>query len=497
VEAESGGAPSGRTTPPKPETLTTGFAPFFQTSPNASATRRLLLVFFDFAPSAEVGVLRWLSLTRYGAERGWSFDVLSMSPEFMGTLDESRLTQLPTGVRLFGFNARPPVWYRGLVSFWRGARSVTGRPQTTPRGPGMVGHLDAVNLDNSLATVDNAWRWRRSFRSRVHFALADAFAARAIAMGVALARACRYDLVLSSGPPHVAHDAARVIASRASLPFVMDMRDPWSDASAMPEEMNSPTWTRLASKREDRCVGAATLVVVTSKAHALLQEAKYPALRGRVLTVMNGADTEPLPTSDPGGRFVVAFAGMLYLGRNPRSLFRAAARVARETGARPEEFGVEFLGDELCDGVPLSNIAAEEGLGPYFRSFPFRPRTEAMAFLARASVLVSLPLRTVMTLPAKIFEYIRFNAWLLVLAEPGSATAELLSDTTADVVDPEDVDGITRVLRERFEDFRNGVRPVSINHDGRFNRAIQAAHLYDALNSVVVAGAQRAGAGHR
>lgn len=496
VTALSGGTATARTTQPSsaPPTSVGGFTAFFETSPNPSATRRMLLVFFDFAPSAEVGALRWLSMTRFGAERGWCFDVVTMSPEYMGTLDESRLTHLPPGVRLFGFNARPPAWYRGLIALWRGARSVTGGRQVNHSGPGMVGHLDAINLDNSLATVDNASRWRRSFRSRVHFALADVFAARAVEMGVALARACRYDLVLSSGPPHAAHDAARVIASQTSLPFVMDMRDPWSDASAMPEEMNSPTWERLAREHEDRCVAAASRVVVTSKAHASLQEAKYPALRGRVLTVMNGADREPFPASDPGNRFVVAFAGMIYLGRNPRSLFRAAARVARETGARPEEFGVEFLGDESCDGVPLTTIAAEEGLGPYFRSFPFRPRIEAMSFLSRASVLVSLPLRTVMTLPAKLFEYIRFNAWLLVLAEPGSATAELLADTTADVAAPDDVDRMARALRERFEDFRQGVRPVSINRDGRFDRATQAAHLYDGLDAVVAPVGHRAGA---
>lgn len=287
-----------------------------------------------------------------------------------------------------------------------------------------------------------------------------------------------------------------MIASQTSLPFVMDMRDPWSDASAMLEEMNSSTWKRLAREHEDRCVAAADRVVVTSKAHASLQEAKYPALRGRVLTVMNGADREPIPTSDPGNRFVVAFAGMIYLGRNPRSLFRAAARVARETGARPEEFGVEFLGDESCDGVPLTTIATEEGLGPYFRSYPFRPRAQAMSFLSRASVLVSLPLRTVMTLPAKLFEYIRFDAWLLVLAEPGSATAELLSETTADVAAPEDVDAMARALRERFEDFRRGVRPVSINRDGRFDRATQAAHLYDGLDAVVAPAGHLAGIDH-
>ena len=92
------------------------------------------------------------------------------------------------------------------------------------------------------------------------------------------------------------------------------------------------------------------------------------------------------------------------------------------------------MGDDACEGVPLTKIAAEEGLGAHFRAHGFRPRGEALEFLAGASLLVSLPLRTGMTLPAKLFEYTRFDAWLLALADPASATAGLLADTDADVV---------------------------------------------------------------
>jgi hypothetical protein len=239
-------------------------------------------------------------------------------------------------------------------------------------------------------------------------------------------------------------------------------------------------------------VSTASLVVLTSRAHEELQVKKYPALRGRVQTVMNGADEDPLPPSRVSNRFLVAFAGMIYLGRNPRALFRAAARVVKETGARPEEFGVEFVGDDACDGIPLTRLAGEEGLVAHFRSFPFRPRSEALEFVAGASMLVSLPLRTTMTLPAKLFEYMRYDAWILALAEPGSATAELLRDTGADVVSPDDTDAIAAVISRRFAEFRAGARPVAINRDGRFDRSTQAAHFYEAVDGVVAA---RSGAG--
>ncbi len=461
--------------------------PFFQTDPNPAATRRLLLFFFYFAPSAEVGALRWLQLSRFGAERGWAMDVVTLHPDFMGTVDPARLAQLPPGIRLFGFSGGNPAWYRTMLSAWRMLGRNADRPQPAPA---LAGHLDRSDVTEPLRT--SAGRgWQRAFRSRVHFVLSDALARRAVAVGSALARRNRYDVVVSSGPPHSAHEAASRVAPHARLPFVMDMRDPWSDESAIPEEFASGIWRREAQTRERECVSSARLVIVTSKAHEELQVAKYPDLRGRITTVMNGADSDPLPEPAVAQKFVIAFAGMIYLGRNPRPLFRAAARVAQATGASPNEFSVEFMGDDSCEGIPLTSIAAEEGLGAHFRSHGFRPRREALELLARASLLVSLPLRTEMTLPAKLFEYTRFDAWLLALADSRSATARLLADTDADVVAAGDTDAIEKVIAARFAEFRAGIRPVALNRDGRFDRATQSARLFDALEELTAAPSRR------
>ena len=464
--------------------------PFFETPPNPDATRRLLLVFFYFAPSAEVGVLRWLSLAKFGADRGWATDVVTLHPSYMGTLDNSRLTQLPNGVRLFGFSGEEPLWFRGLMSTWRKLNGTSGRNG----GSGLDGHLDGADATRGGTTPD-APEWRRGFRSHLHFKIGDVWARRAVSLGQALTQSQRYDVVVSSGPPHAGHIAAREIAGASGVPFVMDMRDPWSEDAAAPEELRSPAWRRITRTNEDRCIASASSVVVTSEAHEELQIKKYPFLRGRIRTVMNGADQDVVPKSQLGNQFVVGFAGMIYLGRDPRVLFRAAARVARETGATPDEFRVEFMGDDACNGVPLTVIAQEQGLGEHFRSHGFRPRREALDFLSRAALLVSLPLRTAMTLPAKLFEYTRFDAWLLALAEKGSATEALLRGTAADVVEPEDEASITRVLRTRYDAFRAGRRPVALNHDGRFDRSTQSGRMFGLLEEI--AASPRGGAARR
>jgi hypothetical protein len=137
-------------------------------------------------------------------------------------------------------------------------------------------------------------------------------------------------------------------------------------------------------------------------------------------------------------------------------------------------------------------MAAEEGLGGLFHSHGFRPRREALELLARASLLVSLPLKTEMTLPAKLFEYTRFDAWLLALAEPNSATARLLEGTDADVVPAADAGAIERVISARFAEFRAGIRPVALNRDGRFDRTVQSERMFEVLEGISASPARRA-----
>jgi glycosyltransferase involved in cell wall biosynthesis len=199
---------------------------------------------------------------------------------------------------------------------------------------------------------------------------------------------------------------------------------------------------------------------------------------------MNGCDTDPLPPSRHGHRFIVGYAGGIYFDRDPRLLFRAAARLIREFTLKPTDFGIELLG--TADSALVSDIAREEGVERFVTLEPKRPRREALEFLARATMLVSLPLVGLpqdrdLTIPAKIFEYVRFDAWVLALAACDSATGMLLRGSGADVVAPDDLEGIVRVLRDRFLQFRNGVRPRRIARDDRFSRRVQAKRLLDAI----------------
>jgi hypothetical protein len=129
-------------------------------------------------------------------------------------------------------------------------------------------------------------------------------------------------------------------------------------------------------------------------------------------------------------------------------------------------------------------MAREEGLGAYVRTFAPRPRREALEFLSRASMLAILPQDSDMAIPAKVFDYMRFDAWLLALAEHGSATEQLLRGSGADIVAPDALQTLTALLQLRYLQHQRGERPVRLALNEQYSRRAQADRLFGALEAI-------------
>jgi glycosyltransferase involved in cell wall biosynthesis len=267
---------------------------------------------------------------------------------------------------------------------------------------------------------------------------------------------------------------------------MVDLRDPWSGLERLPDDHASPLYFTLLKRHERVFVRDARLIVMNTDRARDDMRRRYPAAADRIVVVRNGSDDEALPSVTPSERFTIRFAGSLCLDRDPTTFFRAASRVVRHLGLTPADFAIEFIGTvEEIGGRTVRKIAAAEGVAEFLELGGSMPRDDAMRFLAGATVLLNLPQDSDLCVPAKIFEYVRFNAWILVLASDASATADTLRGTTADIVDPNDVDAMATVIERRYTQHARGERPVAIGQDGRFDRAHQARLLLDYVGAIV------------
>lgn len=466
--------------------------PFFAVSDTAPSDRRLLLISYHFPPGDAVGALRWQKLAIEAAKYGWTLDVVTVHPDSLERADTDRLRELPAGTRVFGVPARRLAIDHIERIVWNALRrarrstaedadpSDAARVSASPARPHSLGRdaVRSLRLSRRVAV--------RTYYAYLYHLRNKRWAMRAEALARRLAERSAPRAVITCGPPHEAHLAGARVARRLGVPHIIDMRDPWSLVERVPEIIAAPITYRLAAAGEARTVPHASLVVCNTEPAAEALRRRYPSLDERCIAVMNGFDNDALPAPAPGRRFLLAYAGSIYLDRDPSALFRAAARFIRRRDLSPEDFGIEFMGhEEIAAGAGVMEIAEREGVASFVRRHRPGSRSAALAFLARAAMLISLPQDSAMAIPSKVFEYMRYDAWLLALADPESATARVLSQGGADVVAPEDVGGIASVLERRFDEFARSGRPRQPALVPHASRAEQARIFFSALGDVV------------
>ena len=451
-----------------------------------AAPRRLLLVSYLYVPSVLIGAQRWLHMSRAALERGWTIDVLMMDPSSEQAVNMSLLEELPPGVRLFGIKQRNSALRRLFLALARKTSRFRGWVRAAPPGSATQGSESSRENERSAGTFrSRLLELPRAMNAWLFFSTCNDWIKRATAVGHTLHQQEPYDLILSSGPPHMAHVAARNIGKATSVPFIVDMRDAIALPEVEPPDARSWVWREFSNTWESGCVDDATRIIAnTEELQAALQD-RYPSAKDRLFTIMNGADPDLRILSKRSETFVIAHTGSIYVGRDPRSLFLALGRFVERRGLNPAEIRLHLMGETTFEGVLLEKLAEEAGVAPYVVVEPTRPRAAALELLARAAVLVILPQSVPYAIPAKVFEYAQAPAWLLVLAEPGSSLQRLLQNSAASVLAPSNVEAISQVLEVRFDAFRRGERPLPLNIDGRFDRIHQTRKLMDVLDQLI------------
>jgi glycosyltransferase involved in cell wall biosynthesis len=228
----------------------------------------VLLVAFYFPPARASGVFRARAIANHLVARGWDVTVLAADAWFFTEIlrqsDASLMASIDPRVSI------------ERVEF-------TGR-----------------RLDRDLRRHGRfrgnfpkpADRWLERSEQRI---FPDAYAPwirPATSAGLAVARRRGVDLVLATGNPFSSFEVARRIATRGSVPYVLDYRDAWSldqfgEVPAYPDE--SPVWASERTVLEN-----AARVVFVNHAQRRWYAERYPQVAARMRVVENGWDPELL-----------------------------------------------------------------------------------------------------------------------------------------------------------------------------------------------------------
>lgn len=352
--------------------------------------KRLLLVSYFFPPFGGAGVQRALKLCRAAPALGWQVPVVvSAEPGPSEGMDPATIHEIPAGTEVL----RPKLWRPGRLSRWIG-------PWMAP---------------------DPYLGWLGPATDAAHTAYA----------------VHRPEAILSTSMPYTAHLVARSLKRAYGVPWVADLRDPWTDNRFLgwyTGQRPSRQFRRWCDGALEQSVYAeADLVTVTAAPLAELLIAKHGVSAHKVLLARNGYDEDdfagqlPLPALKPrcnDQALQVLFAGSIYEGYTFEPFLAALEQLLTDHPQAP-----------ICFQVITNNA------GLYKRFSPKYPRAQAVTELAgrvphgeiiaryaQADVLV-LSCLDDLSIPGKLFEYIRSGTPVLAFAVPGAEAHALLAAT--------------------------------------------------------------------
>jgi len=373
---------------------------------------KLLVLSYHFPPDPSIGAKRWGGLAKYLTRAGATVHAVSA-----GSDDTSERSA--EGVFVHRVKRRRTLndVYRAMASH---------RQDAAPSSGGERPSDAAVSRPGAGATLRRELSLLLSFPDQ-----SRGWALRALGAALRITRAEAPTAIASSGPPHLAHLVASVVASRRGLPHVVDLRDPWAtyreDLRLWPGIHTSHLGRFALPKLERFVFRRASMIIANTVRLRDLLRARYPG--SRVEWIPNGVDLEELTPAKGGARYPglsISHTGTLYGGRTLESVMDAFAAFlrlhpeAREVGSRlraagpmEEEHAQRFW--SRCGQLGLEDAVEHLGVVPQSRADELAHRSSLCLVLAQGQHL---------QVPGKIYELTAMGCSVLVVSEPGSASAD-------------------------------------------------------------------------
>lgn len=472
--------------------------PSHDARPGTGRGRTVLVLTYRWPPQGGVSVQRVTKFVKYLARRGWRPVVHTVTNPYAPVKDQGLERDVPPGVTVY---RTPTIEWEGVESQIAGfAKRLRGGGAA--KSGGASGGVEAREDEAEVATVGRTEREARVKRhgqlgavgnfvwSRVMVPDPQIVWARAAYLrSLLIARRERPDVIFSTSPPNSVNVLAAALARKLGVPWIADMRDPWTDGPRRKQWYpGNPGRKAREEAWEKEIFTRASTVVVTTEATRRDFLNKYPwCPPEKVAVITNGFDPEDFAHVTREPKFLEP--GLLHftVTGTVETLFDLMpflTALRDLVNARPDAraiLRVNFVGAKR---QPLyDDFVAREGLSDVIRFHPFKPHSESVQYVADSTVLMLFQVPRedsgAIKIQGKMCEYLYTRKPILALTIPGETASILERARLGRVVDPRDTQAIRRTLEALVDDFRAGrlvVQPDEATID-EFDREKQSEKL--------------------
>ncbi len=375
----------------------------------------VLIITYYWPPSGGPGVQRPLKFVKYLPLQGFQPLVITVDPTtaYYPLLDESLAKDIPPQAQVYRTPTFEPF---GIYEKLKG-RNQMPKPGFAGSGKAGPGEWVARFIRGNLFVPDPRKGWNRYL----------------IRQALQLIEETKPLAIISSSPPHSTQLAGLKIKQLSKVPWIADLRDPWTDIYYYKEFHHLPWIKKKDATYERRVLEEADAILVVSESIKRLFLTKSPNIASQKIHVIpNGFDPDDFPLvhcPENTPSFSLVYTGTLSPDYPTDAM--AEALYILKTRNKIENIQIHIIGKA---SPQIHEAFHSRGLGNQLKLTAYVPHSEAIAKMQCADALLLIIPNVANNegiLTGKLFEYMATGVPILGLGPMHGDAAKILSQTAA------------------------------------------------------------------
>ncbi len=326
--------------------------------------KKVLIFAYHWPPGSGPGVQRFLKFCKYLPKYGWESIVITVKDGSYPSIDESLIDDIPEGLEVHKTKTFEPF------TIYNALRGKKGKSVSV----GLIGIKDSKSPIQKL-----------SMHIRANYFIPDArkgwkpYARKAAEKVI---NQNDIDLIISTGPPHSTHIIGMELQEKHNIPWVADMRDPWTEIHYNKDLPRSEKTKEKDLALERKVLTAASHVITVSDG---LKE-QLEKYNEATSVVYNGFDEDDYKPLEPfkTEKFTLAYIGNLKPNQHIKTLWRALLELCNENEQFKQHFRLELTGN--VHEVIVNEIKSL-GLENSLNAYPFVEHKGAVKRMQKSRIL--------------------------------------------------------------------------------------------------------------
>lgn len=408
-----------------------------------------LIFAYYWPPASGPGVQRWLKFVKYLPENGWKAIIVTPEDGSFPNTDESLINDIPESTTIVRTKTLEPFRIFNLLT------GQASRGKTTSVGMG--------DIKGSTSFIK-----KLSAYVRANYFIPDArkgWVPYAVKAAEQIIGKQQIDLIVTTGPPHSAHMIGLSLKEMHSIPWVADLRDPWTNIYYNKFLPRTSKTIRKDSILETKVLKTADAVTVVSNG----LKSEYDDRSSNLKVIPNGYDIEDfvfLNQDLDTNFFRLSYIGNLKVNQNCAPLWEVLSELCEADKEFKEKFKLSFTGN-VHDEIRESFI--NFGLTEVVEFLPFVEHKEAVKRMINAEALLFLIPESPgnkQIITGKIFEYLASKTPMLSIGPVNGDAADIIhSCDRNEMIDYQNKDAIKLRISNLFDVWKSGTLSTSEVND--------------------------------